>query len=308
MTVERRARRIRPKGGRENATNSPRRGAPPRSVDVADAAERATHLGLSRTLPVRRSGLRDPHLLLAALRADGGAWSPTLKLWLLHTWLAGDSHKVSVTAAQAAGLLGFAAEQSTIPGADDSELFVRGMRRAREATRRLADVGLAEVEQVPGRTPRLTLLREDGSTNKAGNRVRWTHPGAGRSKTAEVTGRPGAGFVQLPPQLFTRGWLVALSGRALLALLVIAAEQNDGRAMVNGTEPDPVLLTPSNREANYGMTKSTWQAAVRELDSHGIVRSKQVPSRDPHTLEHRKTVMIFVRPGVLHKPAANYVA
>jgi hypothetical protein len=309
MTAEAKAAAVRPGGTRGNDTGSPRRGTPPRPQDVADAAERAAGTrSAGRSIAVRRSGLREPRLLLRALHADGGPWAPTLKLWLTYTWLARDGESVTMPTAFMAGLLGFAGDQSPIRGAADSALLLRGLRRCRDATGRLATVGLADVETTRG-GPKVTLMREDGALTANGERrVRWRHPGKNLSAEPEVTGRPGAGYVQLPPTLFTNGWLVALSGRALWALLVLTAEQADGKAMIGRGKVEPVHLAPAQRKADYGMADATWLAAIGELAGQGVVRHKVVVARHPVTLVPEKVVRYHLEPAALNRQPPAVVA
>jgi hypothetical protein len=201
----------------------------------------------------------------------------------------------------------------------------RGRRRVRRALKQLQEVGLIELTH--GRTVRVHLLREDGSGR------RWKDPGT------DPKDDQAGGYVQLPPELFTNGWLVALSGRALLAMLVLASVQRGDvwlwkvpvRVSVGGQgdpgstaegdieevlplpDPDapperrmatvpvaPVWFSRSRREEEYGFTKNTWRAALQELEEQQlIVRDRDVGDHDEDTGEWVRREAVSVCPQQL---------
>lgn len=297
MTAERKAAPVHPTHARENDPTSPRRGDPPRPHDITEAARLADRLATAgsfqeRRIVVRRDGLRhDDKAIQQLFAASGGAWSVPLKLWTLYLWRSRDSADVPISAAQDAGILGFAGDQQ-LPeyrtSRSDSPRLTRGIRRCREGIGTIEHAGLGRRE---GR--RMRMHREDGPST-AGLPRRWTHPSNDPKGTS--------GYFQLPAELILNGWLAALSGRALLTLMTLACEQDAGDAMVGG-KLHGVWLSQQQRRDRYGLTDGTWQEGVRELRVHRLVMSMDRGGRDPETLEWRRQQVHSLQPDRLAEPA-----
>lgn len=123
----------------------------------------------------------------------------------------------------------------------------RGARRVAEAITWLDRQKLVLAERQPGRQSKVWLRREDASGDS------YSIPGA-----------VGERYVQLEPQLWTKGWMCVLSGRALGLLLLIKEFR---RGDEGATE---FFIAPSIKRA-YGLSDDTWTRASRELEEAGLV-------------------------------------
>jgi len=69
--------------------------------------------------------------------------------------------------------------------------------------------------------------------------------------------------VAVPAELWANGWVTALSGRALVAYLVLLNHRRD-----NG-----ISTVPKIRTHQYGLNADLWASAVRELERRLLVRT-----------------------------------
>ncbi|TFV96755.1 hypothetical protein [Orlajensenia leifsoniae] len=120
-----------------------------------------------------------------------------------------------------------------------------GARRVNKALSDLADVNLVRREHRPGHVPSTTILDPGGSGEE------WN--------TEQLSGTT---YITLPPDLWRRGWLIALSGRAL-ALLIILRENTGGR--------QKGAWVPGIRHRQYGLSEDTWTKATKELRDAGLL-------------------------------------
>lgn len=120
-----------------------------------------------------------------------------------------------------------------------------GARRVNKAFSDLEAAGLVRRDREPGHVPSTTVLDPGGSGDEWNDR------------------QLPVGYITLPPDLWRRGWVVALSGRAL-ALLIILRENTGGRSK-NGA------WVPGTRHRQYGLSEDTWTAATKELSEAGLL-------------------------------------
>lgn len=124
-----------------------------------------------------------------------------------------------------------------------------GARRVRKAFKDLEGHSLARSERVPGYVPTVTVLDPAGS---------------GKTWDAMKLSRP---YITLPIGLWRRGWLIALSGRAL-AVLIILRELTHGRTS-NAAWVDGI------RKRQYGLSDDTWTRGTQELREAGLLDVKE---------------------------------
>lgn len=166
---------------------------------------------------------------LGLLLAPGGEGSVLLKTYLLIHWLC--QHRLAARvdyapASQLAAALG-------LPDPDRS-----GARRTRNALGQLKELRLVELMVQRPRPPAVSLLQPDRS-------------GASFDRTSDI-------HVELPHDFFTRGWIAALSGPALAALLLVSEA---------GPEGGPGYW----KEA--GISNASWQRGLAELRHHRLIAS-----------------------------------
>ncbi|MFK0005516.1 hypothetical protein ACIQTZ_00535 [Paenarthrobacter sp. NPDC090520] len=120
-----------------------------------------------------------------------------------------------------------------------------GARRANKAISDLVTANLVRRDLRPGHVPNVTILDPSGSGEE------WN--------SEQLSGTT---YITLPPDLWRRGWLIALSGRAL-ALLIILRENTGGRAKG--------AWIPGVRHRQYGLSEDTWTKATKELRESGLL-------------------------------------
>ena len=137
----------------------------------------------------------------------------------------------------------------------------KGAARVNSAIRKLDELGYVRVEKRPGQPSRVFLREETGSKNE------YTHPGDvwvavkdADSRTRRKTPR----YMQLPVELWTSGWIAALSGPALAMLLIL---MNSAR----GKEPSGLWFSQSVIETRYGLAEATRRKGFDELEAYGLV-------------------------------------
>jgi hypothetical protein len=164
-----------------------------------------------------------------------------LKLYLSMLWMAAKGPYSTQTPARAwAELLG-------LPDPDGA-----GARRIHDSLSWLERNGFVTIERCSGRPPKVELLDD------AGRRTPYKHP-------AED---PQGGYIQLPETLWTKGWIMQLSGAAV-ALLLIFLEQHDMRRLrkLRG----PFWLSPNQARRLYSLSSDTWTKGTRELAALEVV-------------------------------------
>lgn len=120
-----------------------------------------------------------------------------------------------------------------------------GARRVNKALGDLAAANLIRREHRSGHVPSTTILDPGGSGEE------WN--------TEHLS---GSTYITLPPDLWRRGWLIALSGRAL-AMLIILKENTGGR--------EKGAWVPGIRRRQYGLSEDTWTKATKELREAGLL-------------------------------------
>lgn len=175
---------------------------------------------------------KPPTTPLARLMRGGG--EVRLKVFLTTLMMATKGpHETKVSSKDLAAML------------DLSEPDAAGGRRVSKAFKDLADVELVERVRVPGHVPSTKIL------NPAGNGKAWD---------AASLEKP---YITLPIELWHRGWIVALSGRAL-ALLIILRELTSGREGGRG-------WADGTRKRQYGISDDTWTRGTKELVDAGLL-------------------------------------
>jgi hypothetical protein len=173
---------------------------------------------------------------LAKMMRGGQGGESRLRVYLLIRMMATAApHDVPITATDIAACLGF----PDPPGV--------GARRVNSALKVLAsrEHNLVAIEAPPGRTRTMKILRPDGSGEE------WND------------GDLKAPYITLPIALWKKGWLLALSGRAL-AIFIVLRELTGGRK-ANGAWADGI------RKRQYGFSDDTWTRASEELRDRGLL-------------------------------------
>lgn len=137
-----------------------------------------------------------------------------------------------------------------------------GVRRAHEAKKWLIQNNLIRrIEQTKAAPAQLLLLNPDGSG-------------------ADWPPR-GDRYLTVPIGLWANGWTVALSGRAIAAFLALT-ELNGGSKSPSGEIMD------GYRKQEYGLSADTWTRARKELELHGLLRTKTEIWGDDDTQVRRR--------------------
>jgi DNA-binding transcriptional MocR family regulator len=100
----------------------------------------------------------------------------------------------------------------------------------------------------------------------------------------------GGRYVQVPLDIWTHGWLLTLSGRAL-ALYLVLREASGGVLSRSAT-------LSTSRKMQYGLSDDTWTRATRELEEAGLLETEPVFARatskdewGPKRLRQKHTLM-----------------
>jgi hypothetical protein len=124
-----------------------------------------------------------------------------------------------------------------------------GARRVNKAFSDLEALNLVRRDREPGYVPETTVLDPAG-TGKEWSDLKLSKP-----------------YITLPIALWRRGWIIALSGRAL-AVLIILRELTHARvkdeAWVDGI-----------RKRQYGLSDDTWTRGAKELREAGLLDIKE---------------------------------
>lgn len=124
-----------------------------------------------------------------------------------------------------------------------------GARRVSKAFKDLEKMNLVRRTTEPGHTPKTSILKPDGS-----GADEWSD---------NALDRP---YITLPADLWRRGWIAALSGRAV-AMLIILREFTNGRQ--DGAYVDGI------RKRQYALSDDFWTKATTELVDAGLLSVEQ---------------------------------
>jgi len=281
--------------------------APPVSDSALSAAgDLATRVKgrsaqVRRSLLVRADDSRVTSLMLLLRgredRTVGRGGDLRLKLLLSLLWVAGaEPYDVSYPARAWATLL------------DLREPEKAGARRVSQALQWLDDHKFARVEQLIGRPPRVTLLRETGfgepylPPGAVNNRLTQQLQNAtGLEEKALREQREGERYLQLQPALWTQGWIQTLSGPGLSMLLVLLAEA------AGGTDRD-LWLTPDLARRRYGLSPATRSSGLRELyDLKAVTMKRRTISRDVFDYRRMRNVYRINWPALTDQPTRAQV-
>lgn len=195
---------------------------------LADRSERRGYV------PFGEEFVRSRRLGLLLGESGGRSGDVRLKLYMSLTMLAvGRDHSVKNTPGSSW------AEALALP-----DPLGKGTRRITAALNRLADEGFIELTKTPGKPHHVRLLDPMG-TNRP-----YSRPNRG-----------GRRYVRVPLDVWTNGWIVALSGRALATVVVIQDRL--------GTKRQNCWIAPEDRSSAIGLSDATWTRAIRELSDHG---------------------------------------
>lgn len=242
------------------------------SADALLAAKSVADRVSGRSAQIRRifvvgdEGAPPP---VARLLRGGRGGSVRLKLYLSLLWFAANPpYDVTYPARAWAQLL------------DLPDPEVGGARRVSDALAWLKAHRFVEVQNRPGLPSRVVLLEESGEGRP------YSVPGAawrtlGREATEEERQRQR--YLQLPPEVWTSGWLQVLDGAAIAMLLVILAEKPAAR------ENARVWFSPAEALKRYGLSPATRTKGLNQLSRAGIVTTEKISAtRDPFDLRRTR--------------------
>lgn len=126
-------------------------------------------------------------------------------------------------------------------GLDDPD--GRGARRIQDALRWLAEHHYVRVSGGRGAPPSVQLLNPYGPQTP-GVKTSYSRPSGGTER-----------WTTAPKTLWTNGWVMALSGRALAVLIVLIDHRTRGGVI------------PTLTKEQIGLSSSTWTRALRELQA-----------------------------------------
>ena len=209
---------------------------PPReAVELLEAAIRRSKRSASVRVPqafARDRQAHPPMPPLATLLQGGG--EVRIKVLLTVLMMATKSpHATRVASKDLAAMLNLPSPETA------------GSRRVNKALADLEKLNLVRRERKPGYVPNTQVLDPGGTGEDWDDR------------------NLPEGYIALPLDLWRRGWLLVLSGRAV-ALLIILRELTHGRAS-KGAWADGI------RKRQYGLSEDTWTKATKELVDAGLL-------------------------------------
>jgi hypothetical protein len=263
----------------------------PRPIALTAAANVAKR-NHKRQLPLRRAFAERPDNVdkptpLARLLRGGRGGSVRLRLYLSYLWLgAAPPHELIYPARAWAELL------------DLDDPAGGGARRIADAVRWLERNRLIEVTNRSG-APNVVRLLDDAGTEKpyetpgmAYNRLRGKKPEAAQLHR----------YIQLPPELWTSGWMAVLSPAALAMLIVL-------RVQVGAKDPDTeeVWISPEYAAKAFLLSEETRTRGVRELQRAGLltIRRRQMATDSFDFRRSRNVYQLHL--ATLANPAAVLV-
>ena len=221
---------------------------------VRTIAEQFDARAQRKTVPVRAAFIASPTPTspppLTQLLRGGRGGEVKIKLLLSMLWVAvAEPYDVAFPARSWANLLGL----------DEDE--AKGAARVNAAIRRLVEAGYLRAEKRPGQPSQLFLL------NELGNGEEYSHPGLMWEAVRDAdtrTRRRTPRYVRVPVEIWTHGWIAALSGPAFAMLLILLES-------ARGKEPKNLWFAPSVAAARYGLNEATRKKGIDELESYGLV-------------------------------------
>ena len=214
------------------------------STDVARRL--GSQFGQRLLAPISNSFTRPVHpgrrTTLARLLGSGRGGEVRLKVYLTLLWLvsAQPEANAAIPVRDWIQLLG-------LPSSEASS------RRVRDAMSWLDQNRFIRTERLAGPL-RIYLLAEDGSG------LPYRHP-------SELHQH----YVQIPRDLWIRGWIASLSGAGLAVLLILLDTRPYG-------EPDQrVWLSPRILRDRYSVSQETWTKGSRQLEEYGLIYVLKVP-------------------------------
>lgn len=217
---------------------------PQEAIELLEKAVKRSRRTSSVRLPqkfARDRSSKAPMPPLAKLMQGGG--EVRLKVLLTTLMMATRApHSTKVSSKDLAAML-------SLPDPENA-----GARRVNKSFSDLIAAGIVRRERKPGYVPESTVLNPAGG-GKQWNDLKLPKP-----------------YITLSPDLWRRGWFIALSGRAI-ALLIILRELTSGR-------PGNAAWTDGIRKRQYGLSDDTWTRGTKELREAGLldVREEVYPS------------------------------
>jgi len=262
----------------------------PRPIALTAAANVATR-NHRRQLPLRRTFAERPDnstraTPLARLLRGGRGGSVRLRLYLSYLWLgAAPPHELVYPARAWAELL------------DLDEPETAGARRVADAVRWLEKNEFIAVTNRAG-APNLIRLLSD-----AGTGADYETPGTAYNR---LRNRPDAAqahrYIQLPPELWTSGWMAVLNPAALAMLIIL-------RVQVGAKDPDTeeVWIAPDYAAKAFLLSEETRTRGLRELEASNLitVRRRQLAASDSFDFRRFRNVY-RLRLDTLNTPAVVY--
>lgn len=144
-------------------------------------------------------------------------------------------HAIKVRPKELAGMLGYREPDGA------------GGRRVNNAFKSLEELNLVHRDRLAGHVPNTTVLNPDGSGGA------WD----------DTKLEPGH-YVSLPIDFWKRGWIVALSGRAIALFLIL-------REATNGRKTTGTAWIPGTRKRQYVLSEDFWATAISELVEAGLL-------------------------------------
>lgn len=228
-----------------------------------------------RTEFIRRSSAQEPIPPMMRMLGSGGGrgGDVRLKLYLSLLWASpGGEHDTEFEAYSWARLFGL------------PEPARNGKRRILAALAWLDENKFVSKDRRPGKTTVVTVLHESGSGTV------YSKPGARRLSGGEPVYR------KLGSSYWTNGWSAAMTGRALAFWLVIMDETRSGEK--EGT----VWLSESQTEDKYAISPYLRQAALRELQSVGLIDTRRKYVREAFSVKSSRTEMRILGNGLGANP------
>lgn len=136
----------------------------------------------------------------------------------------------------------------------------KGIRRAQEALTAIVNANFVSRVPHPGELADLTI-KTPGAPRTASEQARWTN---------------------LPIELWTRGWIITLSGRALTVYIAL-------RQITGGRETTGAWIDGPNRKL-YSLSDEVWRLGTKELEDYGLVTATMETKPDGWRQRRRRKI------------------
>lgn len=153
----------------------------------------------------------------------------------------------------------------------------RGSRRIADAIGWLDDHGFVTATRRQGRAAGLEVIYPNPAKAHRASKGRW---------------------VVAPVQLWSQGWIVTLSGAALVVLLDMIELTNAGKVAA----PRSLDLA---RKLEYGLSDDTWGRATQELEDVGLLTVGSWVTEE-NFVRRRRNTYVFENQVLDHGPAAAF--